>query len=240
MIFRPSLTKSSLLLNKTKYCKIPCTDIFFTASQCSLFRILANNIFKITFNFSYFHWFLSNVYLMKFSLLLLVEDLILISQWEDFVGECQPIRSQLTSAGCWLTINPQFAMRRGPEPNKRMYTVLTSSMVSPTQNGGYRDRDTLSRYLFISHKIPRSGNSCAYKSNLFKSKQFYVNCAEVANFIILQELFRILCLVDKNVVNGDLFFVDLIPNNRRCGENQFRKITQNFIFFSLKYCFLYT
>ena len=192
MIFRPSLTKSSLLLNKTKYCKIPCTDIFSPQVNAVFFASLPTIFLKSHSNFSYFHLFLSNVYLMKFSLLLLVEDLILISQWEDLVGECQQIRSQLTSAGCWLTINPQFAMRRGPEPNKRMYTVLTSSMVSPTQNGGYRDRDTLSRYLFVSNMIPRSGNSCAYKSNLFKSKQFYVLKLLILSYFKFLEYFVLL------------------------------------------------
>ena len=62
MIFRPSLTKSSLLLNKTKCCKIPCTDIFspqvsavfFTSlptifSNYILFQILIF-LFKCIFN----------------------------------------------------------------------------------------------------------------------------------------------------------------------------------------------
>ena len=176
MIFRPSLTKSSLLLNKTKYCKIPCTDIFSPQVNAVFFASLPTIFLKSHPIFHIFHWFLSNVYLMKFSLLLLVIDMILMSQWEDLVCDCQPIRRQLTSAGCWLTINPQFAMRRGPEPNKRMYTVLTSSTVSPTQNGGYWDREPLSWYLFVSNKIPRSANFCAYKSNLFISKKYYVIC----------------------------------------------------------------
>ena len=74
MIFRPSLTKSSLLLNKTKCCKIPCTDIFSPQVNAVFFTSLPT-IFS---NYILFQILiiLINVYLMKLSLLLLLEGLI--------------------------------------------------------------------------------------------------------------------------------------------------------------------
>ena len=97
MIFRPSLTKSSLLLNKTKCCKIPCT----TASQCSLFNIFANNIFKL-YSFSNFNYSIKCIFNeVEFTSVARGSDSILMSQSEVLVNVSQPIRSWLTSAGCW-------------------------------------------------------------------------------------------------------------------------------------------
>lgn len=55
MIFRPSLTKSFLLLNKTKYCKIPCTDIFSPQVNAVFFASLPTIFLDhVSDNFSYF------------------------------------------------------------------------------------------------------------------------------------------------------------------------------------------